>query len=209
MRHDYDPMFDEPEDHGFDAILAEVKGRSTGHWGWEKAHLVFTGKDADLEPWGYQALELTEVTEDTVRFTLHCMSTIVGEDVCLNLPEDIAEDDEKWGAVREIYLDQAQAVVQGTGVGGYWDGDDWVLTLEQQLEVLLMLDEDGQVLVVAIVDAMEEAAQPVIEKWEEEMGYMHKLLDNIAGWCDMEGNHIPEGTVIEGSACWLWQQQEN
>lgn len=194
-------------DHGFDALLAEMKKRSTGCWDWEKAHLVFTGKDADLEPWGYQALELTEVTEDTVRFTLHCMSTIVGVDLCLNLPEEVAGDDEKWSAVLDIYLDQAQALVQGAGVGGCWDGDDWVLTLEQQLEAPLMLDEDGHVLVDATVDAMEEAAQPDIEKWEEEMGYAHKLLDNLAGWKDRDGNDVPEGVVTEGSACWLWQQQ--
>lgn len=164
MRHDY----------GFDAILAEMKKRSTGCWDWEKAHLVLTDVCADREPWGALALELTEVNEKTVKYTLHCLVSIVGHEVCLNLPKEIGWDREKWLAIRELYLEQAPAWIQGMGMNGCWDGDDWILTHKLDIEARLMLDAEGDVLVESTVDAMEAAARPAIEGWEVELAYLHE-----------------------------------
>jgi hypothetical protein len=210
MTRDYDPAFDAPEDYGFDAIKAEMKLRSTGRWDWEKAHMCLTYKDADLEPCGQQALELVKVTEDTVFFKLHCGATIVGDDVCLNLPKEIEEDDseegqDKFSEIREIYLDQAQEIVCGCGYSGQWSGDDWWIECEVDLEVPVTLDANGAPEVDDIVDAMEAAAQESIDQWEKEMGIAHKMLDVLAGWNDHEGNRVMEGAVTVGSAYWLWK----
>lgn len=193
-------------------ILEEMKSRSTGRWDWEKSHLCFTGKNADLEPWGQQALELIDVTEEKVFFRLHCGATISGGDVCLNLPKEIEADDsdegaDKYDEIRQIYLDQAQEVVCGTGndFGGYWSGDDWWLDWEVKLDVPMTLNGDGEPDVAAIVDAMEKTAQPDIEYWEHELGLAHKILDVLSGWKDNDGNRVPEGQVAEGSAYWMWE----
>ena len=194
-------------DHGFDALLAEMKKRSTGCWDWEKAHLVLTDVGAEREPWGALALELTEVDEKTVKYTVHCLVSIVGHEVCLNLPKEAEEAPEKRLSIRDVYLKKAPARIHEMGMNGYWDGHDWILLQKLDTEARLMLDAEGHVLVEPTVDAMEAAARPAIEGWEVELAYLHEALDNLAGWKDRDGNDVPEGTVVEGSACWLWQQQ--
>lgn len=215
MRHDYDPAFDAAEDYGYDNIRKEMESRSSGRWEWDKAHLVFTGKDADLEPWGQQALELISVDEETVKFKLHYGASIAGDDVCLNLPREIEQDgsNEGWkrfDEIRQVYLDAAQEVVCGTGCdfGGYWSGDDWWIDYEVDLSVPVIIDDEGVPKVSEIVDAMEAAAQKDITYWEEELGMAHDILDQVAGWKDGDGNHVPSGAVIEGSAYSMWKQMK-
>ena len=54
-----------------EAILAELKERDTGRWRWDRIHCCVTGKDADLEPWGQQGIELVSVNATTVTFYVH------------------------------------------------------------------------------------------------------------------------------------------
>lgn len=208
MSRDYDPALDTPEDYGFDAILEEMEIRSTGSWKWDNAHLCFTGKDADLDPTGRQALELMEVTEEKVVFALHTYMTVAGCEAYLNTPPDLSEDD--FDAVREIYLEQMYGVICGSGLTGEWDGDDWVLSSRKEYTTPLLLDDEGVPKVAEVVDAMVAAVQEDIAAWEKEAGSISDAGDKLAGWKDDEGNDVPEGTIVEGSAYQLWcQQQEN
>lgn len=94
-----------------DAILQTLTDQSTGRWQWDRIHCCMTGKDADLEACGQQGIELVSVTDTKVYFNVHCGTTHAGTDVSLNVQPEIENDDVKYEAALDAYLEQAQEVV--------------------------------------------------------------------------------------------------
>jgi hypothetical protein len=150
-----------------------LKERSTGRWGWDKIDCCFTGKDADLEPWGQQGVELQKVVDGVAYCVAHILAVVAGNEVCLNLPVGISEEDEEKAL--GVYMDQAQEIVVGCGLGGEWDGDDWVLSEAIYFSVDLEGAEDP---VAAICDRADVCLQP----YETDLVFMNQLLDELAGW---------------------------
>ena len=178
---------EEPDDWGQDmaALLQAAKEFDTGRWDWEPIHLCLTGKDADLEPWGQQGIEFVSCDEDNVHIVVHGYKTHVGTDVSLNLPPEIENDDEKYDAALEAYLDAAQAVICGNGWPGEWDGDSWYMTFREEASVPWVYADDGVTPdYPATVQACIDKANEVIAPWEKAMAADDKYLNQLAGWRD-------------------------
>lgn len=181
----------------FDNILTALKKYDTRRWDWKKIHCCLTGKDADLEPWGDQGIELVTLSEDTVTITAHGYKSITGQEVCLNFPEGLDEnDDATFEKYREIYLTHAQHVVCGADSDGTWDGDDWGLTFEETETISLrepdpaLADDDYYDLVAKdIIAKAEERLAP----WEKDVSLADELCNQLAGWTDSEGGRCEEG----------------
>lgn len=186
-------------------LLAALKEFDTGRWQWDQIDCCLTSKNADLEPWGQQGVHLDRVTEDDVTFTVHGLKTFAGDDVCLNLPPEIEDDDEKFEAAREAYLEYAQyVVVEGTykhldvgEMGAEWDGDSWVLSFEG--EVTIPWVGDGDSMFEDTAKAILAKAEEVIRPWEDEMVRADEMLNQLAGWIDEDGTRCEEGKPGAGS----------
>lgn len=153
----------------------------TGRWSYDAIDCCLTGKDADLEPWGQQGLQLVAVSEDKIKVRLHLGKTFCGTDVCLNKGIDWDDHDEHSKAIDE-YLEQAGEVICGIPFSGEWSGDDWYICHQEDVEIDYILDSDGDADVVAIWESLRKALEPVIEQWEEEIVSADEILNVLAGW---------------------------
>lgn len=188
-----------PEDYGFDLILAELKKHNTGRWRWDGIDCSWTGKDADLEPWGHQGCKLISVDEEHATVEVHAGKTFVGTDVCLNLPEHAEQDDEVLDQIHEIWMWQAQEIVCGCGASGEWDGDSWWMTSNHTIKVPVTLFDDGNVDAEKTVSAIVKAAEKSLKEWEYEIGLADKMMSVLAGWKHPNHRRCKEGRPGKGS----------
>ncbi len=196
MHNDYlDPdragLNDENWGIEFDAIEKGLKEHDTGRWDWEKITCCTTSKDADLTPWGCQGIELVSVNEDAVTVVIHGYKTFVGDDICLNEPKGYT--DEQVDTARQLYLDQAELIVQGCGSAGEWDGDSWIMAFEEEVKIPWAFNEDMTPDYDTTVKSILEAAETLISPWETEIELADGMLDQLAGWKDSKGNRCQEG----------------
>lgn len=198
---------DNDMDKTYDVLLAELKKADTGRWRWDRIHCCLTGKDDDLERWGQQGIELFRASEDGITFALHFGATIVGLDVCLNLPDGTSCED--YDKAREKYLGVMYEVVCGEGIPGEWDGDSWYL--HDRVEITIPCPEapDGiwEALGQLAYEAVIKATEPEIEKWEKGLGYIHDAADMYSGWRDAKGERCEAGKV-PSCAAWVVTEEE-
>jgi hypothetical protein len=180
---------EEEEDEHLAPLLQALKPYDTGRWDWHKIDCTLTGKDADLEPWGQQGIEIVETSETTVKAVAHIGKSFAGDEVCLNMLPDQEEDDAFYEKAREAYLEQAYEIVCGCGVMGEWDGDSWYMYEAIPYEVAwecvneeISYDETAQRLV--------EGAGEVLKPAEDELVLADRVLEMSAGWIDPDGNRI-------------------
>ena len=174
-------------------LLAVLKEYDTGRWDWDQIDCCFTGKDADLEPWGQQGISVIQITDDTVKFRVHGGKTFAGIDVSLNFPEGKGDDDDYYSKALDIWAEQATMVVQGCDSDGEWTGDDWWMSFEEDAEVEWQFDEKGEMSYDLTAKAMIQKAHEIIQPWEKEIMLADGFMDQLAGWRDAEGNPLPEG----------------
>lgn len=193
------------EDWGLDyeEVMKHLKEYDSGRWQWSRIHCCTTCKDADLEPYGQQGIELVSVDDDGLHLIAHGGKTEAGLDVCLNLPEEIENDDEAYDKCRDAYLEQAQEIVCGAASAGEWDGDSWYMTFEETFNVPWVLKEDGvtpdyEATVKSALSKFEEVIRP----WEDEVVSMSNACNVLAGWCDYKGDRCPVGQPSKGAA-WI------
>lgn len=200
------PM-EEPDDWGLDLneVIKAVKEHDTGRWVWGRIHACFTGKDADLEPWGKQGIEIVTCDEDGVSIVAHGGKTFVGDDVCLNVPPEIENDHDAYDKCRETYLEHAYEVICDCGWSGEWDGHSWWMSLHEEATVPWVYGEDGVTPdYVKTAQACIDKAQELIEPWEKEMAGVDEILNQLAGWNDSEGKRCEAGKP----ACAAWMPYE-
>ena len=199
---------DQPDDWGLDLaeVIEAVKKHDTGRWRWEKIHACFTGKHADLDPWGMQGIQILSCNEDGVTIVAHGGKTFAGLDVCLNLPPEMDGDDEAYYKCREAFLELATEVICGTASEGEWDGESWFMTMHEEATVPWVYGEDGVTPdYEKTAQACIDKAQELIEPWEKEMADADKYMSQIAGWRDAEGNLCEVGKPA--CAAWMpWQE---
>ena len=175
-------------------LMAALKEHDSGRWDWDKIDVCLTWKDADLEPHGQQGIELVSITEDEVFFKVHGGKTIPGWDISLNFPSDLDESDyDTWNKYREIYLEQAREIVCGAGSDGYWSGDDWFLSFEDSGSIEWQFDDKGEMSYELTAQAVVAKANELLAHWEAEMILADKMIDQLAGWRDSEGNRCDVG----------------
>lgn len=177
--------YNQTEDWSMDCeeIETVLRNHDTGRWDWEKITCCLTGKDADLEPWGDQGIELGSCDEDGVNFTVHGYKTFAGDDVCMNTTPEQDEDEGFWEKARGAFLDQAQEVVCGCNSAGEWTGDDWGMTFEEDGFVNWVLkDDDTTVDYEETALAVIKKAEEMLSPWEEEMRLADDIMSALAGW---------------------------
>jgi hypothetical protein len=178
----------------FERLKAALNLADSGRWQWDEIDFCWTGKYADLDAWGYQGLHLDKVEDGRAYATVHTGKTIPGDDVTLNIPDNITDD--VYQRVREIYLEQAQEAVIGCGYSGDWSGDDWFLTDSFQIVVPYTTPEET-------VIALESAAMESLKEWEKAMGKVDSMTNQLAGWENHRGKHMQEGHYPK---CSVWAQ---
>ncbi len=171
------------EDYGFENIQSALRKRSTGRWRWDAIDCCWTGKDADLEPFGNQGCILIAVDEEFATVEVHAGKTFVGLDVSLNLPKHADRSEKLSDAARDIYMKQAQGVVCGCGTSGEWDGDSWYMNYKGVIKVPIIPNEgktdvDDEKMAEAILTA----AKASLAGWEREIGLADDMLNVLAGW---------------------------
>lgn len=140
------------------ALLSELKNRTTGRWHYDQIDYCWTGKDADLDWHGYQGLHVDFIDDVQVKATVHA-----GKTVC---------PDEEHPEANEEYTE----AVCGCPFPGEWSGDDWFLTTEIPTMVKTVLNEEtGELDAEKTADALYDAAQAALANWDQEM----KALDEI------------------------------
>lgn len=169
-------------------LMESIDRHSTGRWHWEKAHLCITGKDADLEPSGYQAAEILGIRGKYVHCIAHIGKTFAGSDVSLNL-----RDGQNWSDAIKLYLDQAGEIVCGCACGGDWSGDDWFMSeaIPFRVKIRKTPDETSRAIQAGVVRALKNV--------ERELRLADSMLDTLAGWRDQDGKHYDEGSPCKGS----------
>jgi len=182
------------------ALMKAAKAASTGRWRWDKAHLCITGKDADLDPWGYQAAELLGVRSKTLHCVAHIGKTFAGDDVCLNLTKK--QETIQYEEALKLYLDQAGEIVCGCGMPGEWSGDDWFMSEQAPFAVRLRGDNE------ATVAAIRRGVERALSGCERELRIADKIMSQLAGWRDADGKHCPEGEPCAGSVSDMLSQME-
>lgn len=185
---------EEPEDWGQDieALLKELKGWDTGRWSWDEIDICLTGKDADLEPWGMQGFKVVSADDDGVTLACHGFKTVCGNDVCLNYPDGMSEEEQD--KFRELYLDQAQEIVCGCGAAGEWDGDDWCLSVEETIKVPWVLTRKlGKPSYIRTARSCLKAVEKALSYWESEVTLCDAMLSQLSGWRDGKDKPCPEG----------------
>jgi len=173
------------DDDCYTEVMEILRENDSGRWDYDKIHCCITGKDADLEPWGQQGIELLGTsytrTEYHARLRVHVGKTWAGTDVCLNLPNDISDEDYRK-AVDE-YLEQAQEVVCSVPGEGYWSGDDWYVSDAFDVTVPITLNpDDDSVDKEATWQSIYAAYENAVENWDREMSYADDVLEAFAGW---------------------------
>ena len=203
MSKNFDPSFGCDDEHIaaqngelYDALIKELKKQSTNRWHYDQIDYCWTGKDADLAAWGYQGLHVDSIDDEWITATVHTGKTVCGDDVCMNLPENLSDED--YDKARELYLEQAFEVVTGCGCAGEWSGDDWFLAETYPIKIKTPLSPTtGKLGAKRAVAMLYKAAQKALEGWDREMGYVAKAIESLAGWRDAQGNPLKEGEVIE------------
>lgn len=183
----------------YDRLLDVLQERSSGRWEWWKIHCCITGKDADLEPWGQQGLQLLRVDEHSVYLMAHGLKTFAGLDVCLNVPHGESSFDEDR---REAYLDAMYEVVSGDGWPGEWDGDSWIMSIEEPFFVGWYRKDDGTIDFEATATRCVDACEAVLKEWEDAMRGLDHQANVLAGWVEFDGTRCKEGSPGKGAA-WL------
>lgn len=183
--------YNQQEDYTMDCdeLRDALKGHDTGRWEWEKIDCTLTGKDADLEPWGDQGIEVVSCDDEGVKCVAHILKTFAGTDVCLNLEPEIANGpDARIHDCHEAYMEQAQEVVAGCDVPGEWDGDDWVMAdkVDFAVEWSWADEADGVPDYEATAAAVVAKATEVLADVEQELVLADQILDRLAGWTDGE-----------------------
>ncbi len=185
----------------FDEVMKHLKEHDSGRWRWARIHCCLTGKDADLEPWGQQGIELISCDENGLTLIGYGGKTECGDDVCLNLPDEM--EFSEAGKCHEAYMEQAQEVVCGTASAGEWDGDSWYMTFEETFTSPWVYKEDG---VTPDYEATAKLAisnfEALIKPWEDEMVSMSDACNVLAGWRDWKGERCPPGQPSKGAA-WI------
>lgn len=174
---------DDYDQEGATSIISALQDRSTNRWHWDRIHCCLTGKDADLESWGQQGIEFIRIVNDiTADCEAHIGFTAAGQDVCLNVPEHVV--DEQCDQLLETYLDRAGDLVADGGLGwGQWDGDSWYQSEAIPFSVPIALDPSTDaVLAEATADAIIAAAEERLRPFEEAIIDLHAQLDVLAGW---------------------------
>ena len=167
-------------DYGLEDLRAWLNKAGTRRWKWEKIAHCLTGKDADLEPWGQQGIEVQSCDDETVYCTAHFYKVVPGTEITLNTPDDISE--ECYEKALETYMEEAQEIVMGTTLRGEWDGDDWCFSESIEFTVPWVLGKDG-------VPNIEETGQKVIyagvealKEVEAESLLLDEAISVAAGW---------------------------
>lgn len=203
MHNDYlDPdksgLFNEDWELDCDLVRHKLKDWDTGRWDWERIDCCLTGKNADLDPWGCQGLEVSRCDEDHVTVIAHAYKTFAGTDVCLNIGE---VSDDEYDKCLDAFLDQAQEVMCGCDSAGEWDGDSWIMTFEETLQVSWVIGVDGVVNYAATAEEIVKAVQAAIKPWEDEMVLADDIMNQLAGWRDENNDSVEEGHT---PSCAAW-----
>jgi hypothetical protein len=167
-------------DYGLEDLRAWLRKESTGRWEWEKIDYCYTGKDADISPWGQQGVEVVSCDDGEIECMAYLLKTAVGNDICLNTLEGIS--DEEYEKAREEYMETAEALVQGCGLSGEWDGDDWILLEKNDFTVPWVLGKDGVPDIEATGKAIIAKGEEVLAPIEKLAVELDKLLEEAAGW---------------------------
>jgi hypothetical protein len=187
------------EDYGFNGVLGALKKHDTGRWQYDKIDCCLSGKDADLEL-GYQGIQLNSIDDEFAYATVRSGKTVVGDDCCFNLPDNAS--DELFEKARQAYLDQMYEIVCGCGYSGYWSGDDWFISYEEQIKVPIILDEENGTDGEKTAEALLAEAEKVLKPFEKEMEYLELAGSQLAGWKDARGRRMKEGRVPK---CAAWK----
>ena len=169
-----------------------LKPYDTGRWDFDIIDCCFTGKDADLEPWGQQGVEVIGTDDEGAKCRAHIGKIFAGTDACLNVP---VMDDEAYEKYLDRYLDAATAIVEGCGVSVEWDGDSWWVneTVDFTVPWTFTNAEDGIPDMAATAKAVIEKAEKVLEPVENELVLADRMLAQLSGWQDENGEPCPEG----------------
>lgn len=173
------------DDDCYSEVMEILKEHDSKRWDYDKIHCCITGKDGDLAPCGQQGIELlgttSSRTEYKAKLRVHVGKTFAGLDVCLNLPNDIS--DEEYEQAVDEYLEQAQEVVCSIPGGGYWSGDDWYISDQFDVTVPITLNpEDDTVDKTATWQSICAAYDEAVKDWDNELCTAGNLLDCLAGW---------------------------
>jgi len=173
------------DDDCYSEVMEIIKEHDSGRWDYDEIHCCITGKDADLEPCGQQGIELLGTsysrTEYQAKLRIHVGKTIAGTDVCLNLPNDISDED--YDKAREEYIDQATEVVCSIPFDGYWSGDDWYISDQFDITVPIKLNpEDDSVDREATWKSIYAAYEEAVLGWDKEISNADDILSCLAGW---------------------------
>jgi len=132
------------------------------------------GKDADLDYGGQiKVLEAWWFESGSIEASLSVYASIVPNEQGDN------ETDEDY----EAYTNVCQECVCGVGYSGYWDGDYWVMSLEEPytLEIQHDWDDDktDEENVSSAVSEIYEAIfkDPAIVQFQAEMTYLSKAME--------------------------------
>jgi hypothetical protein len=146
----------------YEALMKELKERTTGRWHYDQIDYCWTGKDADLVWHGYQGLHVDFIDDRNVVATVHC-----GKTVCTD--EEHPEADEEY-----------QEAVCGCPFTGDWSGDDWFLTYEVQIEAPIRLSKvTGKLCAGATASTLYRRAQQALKDWDREMKYLDEVCTAI------------------------------
>lgn len=183
--NDPNAPYNQDDDWGLDleALKEALDAHNTGKWDWEKIDCCLTGKDADLEPWGAQGIELVSCDDEKIECVAHISATIAGTDVCLNLEPEVEGNDALTEIIHEAYMEQAQEVVCGCSTPGEWDGDCWCLGDSIPFTVAWAMDGtdvDYEETAQRVYDAAKEA----LRGNEEELVRCNEILNTLAGWTE-------------------------
>jgi len=184
------------EDEIFQKLKKVLNDRNSGRWDWDVIDYCWTSKDADLEPHGHQGLSLGSVTSThegvTVRFTVRGGKTFVGQDVSLNVPKHVEEDDKIYQKILDIYLEHAENNVMCLSSAGEWDGDSWWMTYQDEVEVKFPIKFDEDENPEKWAEEIIKKAQEDIKGWSDEMELGDRYQEELAGWihegkkCELE-----------------------
>ena len=173
------------DDDCYSEVMEILEEHDSGRWDYDKIHCCITSKYADLDPCGQQGIELLGTTysrtEYKAKLRIHVGKTIAGTDVCLNLPDDISDED--YRKALDEYLDQATEVVCSIPGSGYWSGDDWYISDQFDITVPITLNpEDDSVDKEATWQSICDACDKAVEDWDREAGTADDVLGCLAGW---------------------------
>lgn len=171
------------EDYGFETVKAALRKRDNGRWRWDAIDCSWSGKDADLEPFGHQGCILISIDDEFATVEVHAGKTFAGAYVALNLPRKANGSNSTYDKVLGVYMEQAEGIVCGCSSSGEWDGDSWCMTHRGIIKVPVIANEDetdvdGEKMAESIVTA----AKASLANWEREIGMADDMMEVLAGW---------------------------